>query len=1079
MPRYPDATRFDHAATERETLRWWDEHDVFAQSLALREGAPHFVFYEGPPTANGKPGIHHVMARTIKDLFCRYRTMKGFRVDRKGGWDTHGLPVEIEVEKALGLEGRHQVEAYGMAEYNAACRASVLTYKDLWDDLTRRMGYWVDLSDPYVTFENDYIESVWSLLKTISQRRTDDGESFLYRGHKIQWYSPGSGTVLSSHEVSLGYQEVQDPSVYVRFPVEGEADAYFLAWTTTPWTLVSNAALAVGDTVDYVKVRAARDDGEPEYLYLAGPLLGTLGGEVEVVERMKGTDLVGKTYRPVFDTFAGHPEADQAWRVVAADFVSTEDGTGIVHLAPAFGADDFAVGQREGLPLFNPVTAEGRFTDAVPLVAGEWFKDADRALARDLRERGLLYRHETTLHNYPHDWRKGTPLMSYPVDSWFIRTTAIKDRLIELNGMINWQPEGIGTGRFGQWLEGNVDWALSRMRYWGTPLPVWVNDQDEGDYVVVGSVAELRERAGLAEGDVPDLHRPFVDEVTWPAEGGGTYRREPDLIDVWFDSGAMPFAQWHYPFENRERFARNFPADFIAEGVDQTRGWFYTLHAIAALVEDSVAYKNVVVNGLVLDERGEKMSKSKGNTVDPFAAIARHGADPVRWTLMSASAPWESLRYSDRAVEETKRKFFSTVTNTYSFFATYANLDGFAYAEPTPLADRTELDRWILSRLHSTVGDVDAAFDAYHPTQAARALETFADDLSNWYLRRSRRRFWDKVGGSESEGRGEEPQAANLQLEKRAAYDTVYECLTTLAKLMAPLAPFYAEWLWAALRAADAPASVHLANFPSPREAAVDAALEERMALARTVASLALGLRNEAGINVRQPLGALAVVTGTAGVDEAVLRSVEGVVLDEVNVKRLDAVGSGSGLVSKSAKPNFKALGKRLGPKMKAANAAVRALDAEAIDRYEREGALPLDLGGETVVFEPGDIEVVSEGIEGHLVGQEGRVTVALDTALTDALRKEGTAREFVNRVQNLRKAAGFAVSDRIFVTFRAPDDVADAVRTYGEAIRNETLAEALTEAAPDGAAVETFEIGGAPVEIGVRRVASEETADA
>jgi isoleucyl-tRNA synthetase len=1057
MPRYPDVKGFDHAAAEREILAWWDAHDVFEQSLALREGAPHFVFYEGPPTANGKPGIHHVMARTIKDLFCRYKTMKGFRVDRKAGWDTHGLPVEIEVEKELGLEGRHQVEGpkgIGVAEYNAKCRESVLRYKDLWDGLTRRMGYWVDLSDPYVTFENDYIESVWNLLQRIAERRTPSGESFLYRGYKIQWYSPGSGTVLSSHEVSLGYREIQDPSVYVRFPVDGEPDTYFLAWTTTPWTLVSNTALAVGEGIDYVKVRRQKEDGEPEHFYLAESLLSVLNEDHEVVERMRGADLVGKTYRPLFDTFVKHPEADAAWRVVPADFVSTEDGTGIVHMAPAFGADDFAVGKREGLPLFNPIESDGTFTDAVPLVAGEWFKEADKTLARDLRERGLLYRHETYLHNYPHDWRKGTPLMSYPVESWFIRTTAIRDRMIELNRTINWQPEGIGEGRFGQWLEGNVDWAISRMRYWGTPIPIWVNDANEDDYVVIGSIAELREKAGLGDDEELDLHRPFVDEITWPAPGGGTYRRIPDLLDVWFDSGAMPFAQWHAPFENDETFEQNFPADFIAEGVDQTRGWFYTLHAIAALVRDSVAYKNVVVNGLVLDENGEKMSKSKGNSVDPFEAIAEHGVDPLRWSMMSQSAPWESLRYSDRAVEETKRKFFNTITNTYSFFATYAGLDGFEYdpADTTPVAERAELDRWILSRLNTTVGRVDAAFDAYHPTSAARATETFVDDLSNWYLRRSRRRFWK----SESDA------------DKRAAYETVYECLTTLAKLMAPLAPFYAEWLWDKLKTDAAVVSVHLADFPTVDDAVVDEALEERMDLARTIASITLALRNEAGVNVRQPLGGLSVVTGTAGVDEAVLRSVEAIVLDEVNVKALESIGSGSALVEKSAKPNFKALGRRLGPKMKAANAAIRALDTDAITAYEKEGELTLALDGEDVTFGPGDIEVTSEGIEGHLVGQVGSVTVALDTTLTEDLRKEGLAREFVNRVQNLRKAAGFEVSDRIIVTFGASPALGEAIRTHEAVIRSETLAEALdATAAPEGDAVRAFEIG-------VRRTAAE-----
>jgi isoleucyl-tRNA synthetase len=810
MPRYPDARGFRHPDEEARILAFWEEHGVFEESLRLREGAPPFVFFEGPPTANGKPGIHHVMARTIKDLFCRYRTMKGFRVDRKAGWDTHGLPVEIEVEKELGLEGRHQVEAYGIAAYNEACRTSVLRYKDLWDDVTRKMGYWVDLSDPYITFENRYIESVWHLLRRISERRTPEGESFLYRGYKIQWYSPGSGTVLSSHEVSLGYKEVQDPSVYVRFPLADEPGTAFLAWTTTPWTLPSNTALAVGEKIAYVKVRRATEDGGHEHLILAKDLLHVLKEEAEVVAEMTGRDLLGTRYRPPFPYFEGDEGTEAAWRVVPADFVTTADGTGIVHMAPAFGADDFAVGRREGLPLFNPVAPDGTFTEKVPLVAGQWFKDADRALARDLRERGLLFRHETYLHNYPHDWRKGTPLMSYPVESWFIRTTAIRDRMVELNRTINWQPEGIGEGRFGQWLENNVDWAISRMRFWGTPLPIWVNDQDPEDVVVVGSVEDLRQRAG---GDFPpealhpetgelDLHRPYVDAVTFPAPNGGTYRRVPDLLDVWFDSGAMPFAQWHYPFENEEVFQRNFPADFIAEGVDQTRGWFYTLHAIGALVEDSVAYRNVVVNGLVLDAEGEKMSKSKGNTVDPFAALAQHGADPVRWTMMSASAPWENLRYSDRAVEETSRKLFATVTNTYTFFATYAELDGFAYdpAATVPLAERAELDRWIVSRLNATAAEADAALDAYHPTQAARAVEAFVDDLSNWYVRRSRRRFW-KSGDDR---------------DKRAAYETVYECLRAVAGLMAPLAPFYAEWLYRALGAPQhGPTSVHLTDFPS------------------------------------------------------------------------------------------------------------------------------------------------------------------------------------------------------------------------------------------------------------------------
>ena len=691
---YSDVSDFSHPDVEQAVMTRWRAEQTFRRSMDQRDGAEHFVFYEGPPTANGKPGIHHVMARTLKDLFCRYKTMRGFRVDRKAGWDTHGLPVEIEVEKALGLQSREAIEAYGVAEYNAACRESVLKYKDLWDTLTERMGYWVDLSDPYITFQNSYIESVWNLLQRISNRQTDEGESFLYQGYKIQWYSPGTGTVLSSHEVAQGYKEVQDESVYAKFPVEGEKDTYFLAWTTTPWTLPSNAGLVVGEKIDYAKVRVLEGDHEGDYFWLATARLGALRDNVEIVEQTTGAELVGKTYRPVFSQFADQLGREAGWRVVAGSFVTTEDGTGLVHMAPAFGMDDFAVGQKEGLPLINPITKDGHFDDTIELVAGDWFKDADRKIVRDLKARGLLYRRDSYLHNYPHDWRKGTPLMQYPVESWFIRTTAIKDRLIELNNTINWQPEFVGQGRFGNWLENNVDWALSRMRYWGTPLPIWVNDQDENDYVVIGSVEELKGKSGQwpaeainpATGEL-DLHRPFVDAITWDAPGGGTYRRVPDLIDVWFDSGAMPFAQWNYPFANEDTFKANFPADFIAEGVDQTRGWFYTLHAIGALVEDSVAYKNVVVNGLILDGEGEKMSKTKGNTLDPFDQIGRHGADPVRWTMMSASPPWESLRYSDRIVDETRRKLFSTVTNTYSFFSTYARLDGFEYeaGEALPL----------------------------------------------------------------------------------------------------------------------------------------------------------------------------------------------------------------------------------------------------------------------------------------------------------------------------------------------------------------------------------------------------------
>ena len=740
------------------------------------------------------------------------------------------------------------------------------------------MGYWVDLAHPYMTFETDYMESVWNLLKRIHERTDADGQSLLARGHRIQWYSPANGTVLSSHEVSLGYKEVQDVSATVRFPVEGEPGTSFLAWTTTPWTLPSNAALAVNPKTTYVKV-LLETEGEPEHVWIAEALLSKLTSAGEVVERRAGVDLVGTVYVPPYH-FAGAPSelyglaeelAHEAhvWRVVAADYVTTEDGTGIVHTAPAFGADDWATGHKEHLPTLNPINPDGTFKDGFPIVGGMDFKAADRPILRDLRERGLLYREDSYVHNYPHDWRRGTPLMQYPVESWFARTTAVKDRMVELNQTVNWQPEGIGTGRFGQWLENNVDWALSRMRFWGTPLPIWVSDQDADHYEVIGSVAELLERAGElpAEALHPDtgeldLHRPYVDAITWPDGRGGTMRRVPDLLDVWFDSGAMPWAQWHAPFENEDALRANTPADFIAEGVDQTRGWFYTLHAIAALVDDRVAYKNVVVNGLVLDAEGQKMSKSVGNTVDPFATIEQHGADAVRWTMMSASPPWENLKYSDKAVMDTRRKLFGTLVNTYAFFATYAGLDGFAYdpAQALPTADRTELDRWVLSRLQTTIADVTEALESYHPTRAARAVEAFVDDLSNWYLRRSRRRFWvERVeGGKGGKVEGEEADGASVQehspstlppsnpsTSSRAAYDTLFECLEAVAKLMAPIAPFTAEWLFGMLTGERA--SVHLEAWPEADAARLDADLEGRMALARAVVTATLALRNDAG----------------------------------------------------------------------------------------------------------------------------------------------------------------------------------------------------------------------------------------
>jgi isoleucyl-tRNA synthetase len=1070
MSHFKQVERFDHPAVEQDVLDWWKEHDIFAKSVAQHEDAPTFTFYEGPPTANGRPGIHHVMARAIKDIFCRYKTMQGFRVERKGGWDTHGLPVEIEVEKNLGLDSRADVEEYGIEKYNAACRESVLEYKDLWDTLTERMGYWVDLDDPYVTFETEYIETLWWLLKQIHEK------DLLYKGYKIQWYSPGSHTVLSSHEVSLGYEETQDPSVYIRFAVDGEPDTYFLAWTTTPWTLISNTALAVGGDIEYVKIRHEDPHQGMEYLILARELLDTVIDEdYEVVETYTGRELVGRTYQPLYSYFSDEVGKDQAWRVVPADVVSTEEGTGIVHMAPAYGAEDYDVAQEQSLPLFNPIDTDGCFTNEADLVEGQWFKDADKDITDDLKRRGLLYKHETYLHNYPFDWRKGTPLMSYPVESWFIKTTALKDRMVELNDTINWQPEGIGTGRFGEWLENNVDWALSRRRYWGTPLPIWVNDQDAEDYFVVGSIDELRARFGdqvPEDDDDIDLHRPFVDELTCEADDGGTYRRVPDLIDVWFDSGAMPFAQWHYPFENEDQFERNFPADFIAEGVDQTRGWFYTLHAIATLVMDSVAYKNVVVNGLVLDADGNKMSKSKGNAVEPFEVIDEVGVDIVRWYMMSNTPPWENIKFSERGLRDTRRKFFGTLENVYSFFATYANIDDFRYAaDRIPVAERPELDRWIMSRLNTTIAASEAALDDYDPTNAARAVEDFVEEFSNWYLRRSRRRFWASKQGEQTNGQaGESVDPKN----KEAAYQTVYECLVATSKLMSPIAPFFGEWLYRALTeqlGVDAEESVHLADFPTVEAMARDEALERRMGLAQTISSVVLALRNQVEINVRQPLPRILVVTGT-DVAESDVEQVRDIILDEVNVKTIEFVDHSSEVVQRSAKPNFSALGPRLGALMKPVNQAVRQLDDDAINTYLETGSLTLEVEGEAVELGEGDLEIQSEGIAGWEVGQQAGVTVALDTQISDELLAEGLARESVKRIQNLRKDADFDVTDRIAIAYHGSPQISQSITRYADWIRNETLALELHEAnQPAGEAVATFEIGDETLTVGVRRV--------
>ncbi|KEZ76391.1 isoleucine--tRNA ligase [Salinisphaera hydrothermalis] len=1050
-------------AVETEIRRWWDDAGVFEASTAARADGPTFTFYEGPPTANGRPGIHHVLGRTIKDAFCRYKTMRGYRVDRKAGWDTHGLPVEIEVEKELGLSSREDIEAYGIDKYNAACRESVLRYKNQWDELTRRIGYWVDLDAPYVTFSNEYIESVWWLLKQLHEK------GLLYKGHKIHWYSPGSGTVLSSHEVSLGYKEVQDPSITVKFFLEDEPDVAILAWTTTPWTMPSNVAVAVGPGIEYAKARA--EDGAV-YIVAKDCVAATLGENAEILNIFGADALIGRRYKPPYDCFADHPEADHAWRVIAADFITTDDGTGIAHEAPAFGADDFRVTSEYGMPVFNPIERDGHFRADFPLVGGLWFKDADKPIARDLKERGLLFSQQVTVHNYPHDWRKGTPLMNYPVESWFVATQQHKDKLVEYNNRIHWHPPHVGTGRFGDWLANNVDWALSRHRYWGTPLPIWVNDNNPDDIVVIGSIAELREYAGdqVADDDSLDLHKPQVDQITWTAADGGTMRRVPEIIDVWFDSGAMPFAQWHYPFENQEIFEANFPADFICEGVDQTRGWFYSLHAIGTLIKDSPAYKNVIVNGLLLDANGEKMSKSKGNTVDPFEALDEHGADVIRWYMLSNSPPWDNTKYADRGLRETRTKVFGTLENVYSFFATYANIDGFTADTPAPaVAERPELDRWILSRLQSTAAEAAAALDDYNPTRAARAVERFIDALSNWYIRRSRARFW---AGARADAGGNASEAEVA--DKRAAYHTTLTCLADTAAMMAPIAPFFADWLYGQVtESSGARASVHLADFPTPDPAMTDADLERRMALARAIVANTLALRNEAGLNVRQPVARILVVE-EPGVARADVEAVAAIVRDEVNVDDIEYVAGEGDLVKRSAKPNFKQLGKQLGKKMKAVAAAVAELDDAAIAAYLRDNALTVTADGEAVELGEGDLLVSAEGVEGWLVGREDGVTVALDSTLTDSLIQRGLAREVINRIQRLRKQAEFHVADRIRVEYRAEAaNLVSAIETHAELLSRETLARQLVASqAPSGEVEAAFDVGDGELKLALTREA-------
>jgi isoleucyl-tRNA synthetase len=1023
---------------------------VFAQSIAVREGAPGFTFYEGPPTANGRPGIHHLMARCLKDLVCRYKTMRGFQVHRKAGWDTHGLPVEIEVEKALGFKHKEDIVRYGVAAFNARCRESVWKYKKEWEELTEQMGYWVDLTRPYVTFENEYMESVWWALQRFHE------QGMIYKGFKIQPYCPRCETPLSSHEVSLGYEDVKDPSVYVRMRVKGRPGTSFLVWTTTPWTLIANVALAVHPEIDYVTV-----EHKGEQLILAEARLSALDGEYTVLDKVKGKALAGIEYERLFSY---HDVDRRAFYVVEATFVTTEDGSGIVHMAPAYGEDDYQTSRVYDLPTIHPVNRSGEFGPEVTEFAGRFVKDADPLIIQNLKARHLLYRKETITHSYPHCWRCKTPLLYYARESWYISTTKYAADMIAMNRQINWVPPEVGEGRFGNWLEENKDWALSRDRFWGTPLPIWVCDACRAQRCV-GSIAELR--TGEHVPDPLDLHKPFVDAVTFRCSCGGTMKRTPELIDVWFDSGAMPFAQWHYPFEHRELIdgGAQYPADFICEGIDQTRGWFYSLHAIGTFLFGKPAFRNLLVNELILDKEGQKMSKSKGNTVNPFEILAKYGADTTRWYLVTTSPPWRPTMFDEDGLGEVQRKFFGTLLNTYAFLAMYANIDGFTHAGPRiPVAERPEMDRWILSALNSLLGRYREAMDAYDVTRAARSVSDFTiDQLSNWYVRRNRRRFWSARASSE---KGESAE------DKTAAYQTLHECLIAVTKMMAPFAPFVAEELYRNLNGVtrrEPTASVHLTLMPEPDPAAIDRGLEERMERAEKIVMLVRAMRMKSNLKVRQPLQRIILPIAGEHEREAV-RRMEEVILDEINVKEIAYVTDESGIVKKRAKANFKALGPRFGKAVQQIAGRIKDLTPAELGELESTGRLELPVNGERFTIGREDVEIIREDIQGWLVESDGGLTVALDTALTEELIAEGNAREFVNRVQGMRKDAGFVVTDRIAVSYRAPAGLQKAIEAMAPYIQAETLAVELSRDFRPGEHSTTQDINGEQVEIGIER---------
>jgi isoleucyl-tRNA synthetase len=1107
MAKYKEYQQLNLPGISQEILDRWEKEHTFEKSVDLRKGYTPFVFYEGPPSANGLPGIHHVISRTLKDLVCRYKTMQGFQVKRKGGWDTHGLPVELGVEKMLGITKEDIGKTISVAEYNETCRREVLKYKDKWDDLTRKMGYWVDLKDPYITFENNYIETLWWVLAELYKK------GLLYESISIQPYSPAAGTGLSSHELNQPgcYKDVKDTTVVAMFRIKreersellfraAEGPIYFMAWTTTPWTLPSNLGLTVGPKIDYVLVKTFNPyTHEPANVVLAKALLSKYfkaegenadeGGYSpeskvlpwKILAEFKGVELEELRYEQLLPFTANAPERSggDPFRVLLGDFVTTEDGTGIVHTAPAFGADDFRVGSKYGIGILVMVDKQGKFIDGLGEFSNRYVKnytddpnyvDVNVDICVKLKKEGAAFRIEKYEHTYPHCWRTDKPVLYYPLDAWFIRTTAFKDRMVELNRTINWKPKSTGEGRFGNWLENMVDWNLSRSRFWGTPLPVW-RTEDASEEVCIGSVDELRSAirasvaAGLMQADAgedaaaaavrltADLHKPYVDGITLVSPKGQPMKRVSDLIDVWFDSGAMPYAQWHFPFENKEIFARNYPADFIAEGVDQTRGWFYTLHAIAALIKESVheelrkaglggadlearypglAYKTVVSNGLVLDKNGNKMSKRLGNVVDPFQTITRFGADATRWYLITNASPWESMKFDIEGIREVQRKFFGTLYNTYQFFALYANVDGFAFNEAyIPPSDRPEIDRWILSSLNTLITKVTANLDDYEPTIAGRLIEDFVDEhLSNWFVRLTRRRFW----------KGE------YEFDKLCAYQTLYECLETISRLMAPISPFFSDWLFINLNEVTGRIkvqSVHHADFPKAEASFIDHPLEERMQLAQDASSLILSLRKRVNIKVRQPLQKVLIPVPNAGM-QVQLEKVEDLIKAEVNVKAINYLSGNEGFIKKKIKPNFVALGKRLGARMKIVTAQLANFSQEEITKLEKDGHITLLIDKEPLILALNDVDITSEDIPGWVVATKNGLTVALDVTVTPELAREGNAREFVNRIQKIRKDNGYDLTDRILVKVADVPALKDSLTVFNEYICTEILADSV-----------------------------------